>query len=826
MGGSAGINRHLHDLYLSRPDLRRAFPDLDGADARALVEWAHQYGQHEVPIGTDLLPDIDDDLRRAYAAPNGHAPPAPDVPPDWWGVNVVGFLRSELGLGEGARQIVGALDARGVPLLPIQGLVPPDCRQAHPFTTLPPVAAGYPVNLVYQNPDGLWELYREVGPSFFAGRHSIGFWWWEAEDAVPAQWLSVDRGLLDEVWVGTRHVARCLEPFFEMPIRQVRVPIAMPEPPRRARAELDLPEGFLFLFAFDYNSAFQRKNPLAVVEAFSAAFHPDDGAHVAIKCINSEVDPANHARLLAASERPDVHVLDGYVSADDKNALMAACDCYVSLHRAEGLGHTIAEAMSLGKPVIATGYSGNLDFMSGRNGYLVDHAMTGVGPGVRIYPREARWAEPDVGHAARLMRHVFGDRAAAAERGRIAAADVRATHSPAAAGRVMERALEDIRRDMVRPNPARGRLAGARAGLAETAALLEAGEGEAGGRAGPIRRLVRRTLLRLLRPHTARQRRLDAQLAATLAESVTALDRLAARVGTAEVAATRARGEVLAALRRPDGVAAPVPLRSAERRRAFVLGSASSANGSAGNGRATTLSRQVETVPSWWHSIDLGDGVITPGHKGLDPGHMMRELEALRLPEDLSDWTVLDIGAWDGFYSFEAERRGASRVVALDHYAWEIDRMDGDRRHPDTLPGRSGFDLAHRVLGSRVEPLVADISRLEPEQLGAFDLVLFLGVLYHLEDPLGAMRRVAALTRELAIIETAAIALGAEHEERPLWELYPADEFAGDPTNWWAPNLRAVHDLCRAAGFRRSETIVGPRADGPAQYRAIVHAWM
>ena len=79
VGGSAGINRHLHDLYLSRPDLRRAFPDLEGADARALVEWAHQYGQHEVPIGTDLLPDIDDDLRRAYAAPNGHGPPAADV---------------------------------------------------------------------------------------------------------------------------------------------------------------------------------------------------------------------------------------------------------------------------------------------------------------------------------------------------------------------------------------------------------------------------------------------------------------------------------------------------------------------------------------------------------------------------------------------------------------------------------------------------------------------------------------------------------------------------------------------------------------------------
>jgi tRNA (mo5U34)-methyltransferase len=239
--------------------------------------------------------------------------------------------------------------------------------------------------------------------------------------------------------------------------------------------------------------------------------------------------------------------------------------------------------------------------------------------------------------------------------------------------------------------------------------------------------------------------------------------------------------------------------------------------------RNDELRRAVAEVGYWRHSIDLGHGVITPGEKGGEPGYMARELHALRLPEDLSGRTVLDIGTWDGFYAFEAERRGAARVVALDHYAWEIDRADGDRRHPDTLPGRRGFDVAHSALGSRVEPVVADFMTLDLDELGTFDLVLFLGVVYHLEDPLRAMRRVAAVTGERAIIETAAVAVEME-EDRPLWEFHAGDGFDGDPTTWWVPNLRALHELCRAAGFARTETVVG-RPQRTGSYRAVVHAW-
>jgi tRNA (mo5U34)-methyltransferase len=236
----------------------------------------------------------------------------------------------------------------------------------------------------------------------------------------------------------------------------------------------------------------------------------------------------------------------------------------------------------------------------------------------------------------------------------------------------------------------------------------------------------------------------------------------------------------------------------------------------------------VATVPWWWHSIDVGRGVVTPGQKGAETplgsrAFMEAELASLALP-DLHGKTVLDIGALDGFYSFEAERRGAARVVALEYPAWVEPPDDPDRLPP---AGRAGFDVAHHLLQSRVQPVLADLMKLDPAVLGPFDVVLFLGVLYHLEDPLGGMRRVAALTRELAVIESQAIAV-AGAEEHALLAFFPGGELNDDPSNWFVPNLAALRALCIAAGFSRADAIVGPpeppAAAPPAHYRAVVHA--
>jgi len=185
-------------------------------------------------------------------------------------------------------------------------------------------------------------------------------------------------------------------------------PVSLPEPSANALAPAGLPDGFRFLFAFDYLSVFERKNPLASIEAFARAFPPGSGASLIVKTLNGDHDPESHRRLCAAvAAHPDVHLIEHRLSPADRNGLMNAADCYVSLHRAEGFGYTLAEAMWLGKPVIATGYSGNVDYMSRDNSYLVDHRLVEIGRGHEPYPPDGVWAQPDVDHAARLMREVF-----------------------------------------------------------------------------------------------------------------------------------------------------------------------------------------------------------------------------------------------------------------------------------------------------------------------------------------------------------------------------------------------------------------------------------
>jgi glycosyltransferase involved in cell wall biosynthesis len=137
-------------------------------------------------------------------------------------------------------------------------------------------------------------------------------------------------------------------------------------------------------------------------------------------------------------------VIDRSLDREHLGGLMAACDCYVSLHRAEGFGLTMAEAMAIGKPVIATGYSGNVDFMNAENSYLVDHAITRVGPECEIYPPEGEWAEPSLEHAAELMRRVYEDREQAARVGARAAQDIASGLSPRATGAAMRARLEEM----------------------------------------------------------------------------------------------------------------------------------------------------------------------------------------------------------------------------------------------------------------------------------------------------------------------------------------------------------------------------------------------
>lgn len=253
------------------------------------------------------------------------------------------------------------------------------------------------------------------------------------------------------------------------------------------------------------------------------------------------------------------------------------------------------------------------------------------------------------------------------------------------------------------------------------------------------------------------------------------------------------------------------------------------------------LQEQVNSVPYWWHCIELPHGITTPGIKSLEV--INEQLEQIRLPS-LEGKTVLDIGAWDGAFSFACERRGARRVVALDDFVWQPDHWSG---------GRKGFDVAHRALNSRVEPVFASFLEADYDALGIkSDIVLWLGGLYHQRDLIEALRRIVAATRELAVIETeAGVFPGCSG--LPVCQYLERTEKTGPESDWWVPSIEAVLAMCRDAGFKKTEVVVGPpslkpttmqrlrRAGGDAlrtlgikkpvpptvfNYRAIIHAWV
>ncbi len=255
--------------------------------------------------------------------------------------------------------------------------------------------------------------------------------------------------------------------------------------------------------------------------------------------------------------------------------------------------------------------------------------------------------------------------------------------------------------------------------------------------------------------------------------------------------------------------------------------------------------REYVSRIGWYHQIDLGNGVLTPGMKSQ--ADIAREWDLFALG-DLAGRSVLDIGGIDGAYAFLAEQAGASRVAVLDHYLWATDpdqyariyheHADAGRTppapheseawHPDTTPARWRFDTARQALASRVETMLLDFTECDPAAVGVWDVVLYLGVLYHMPDPVRALRRVAAVTRGQAIIETEAMFLRGHPEA--LWRFFPAGELNHDRSNWWAPNINALMGLVGAAGFRDAEILAGEPTDderpgdGPHHYRAIVRA--
>jgi hypothetical protein len=470
-GSAYGINRYVfYRVARERPDVVRAYPDLDGGDGPGFLAWCRAFGRHELSIPDRFMPPVHGEsparatpttpARREAPAPtsdaSGAAAPPPEPPAaanhsaaqEPPAVRLTGYLGHTLGLGAAARGYVQALGAAGVPVttvsVPLHHLALPvelaDEYGRHGFEDL--VQEGrHGFEIVAVNADELPDFVQRLGEDYFEGPR-IGIWGWET-NSIPDRWQR-SFALIEEIWVYSRFMAENIGAATPIPVIALPPPVQRPAVPATPD-RLGVPPGFLFLFVFDYLSTVQRKNPVGLIEAFKLAFPAEEGPQLLIKTINAPLRPlAEEEVLWAAHGRADIYVIDRSLSGEQLSALMTGCDCYVSLHRAEGFGLTMAEAMAIGKPVIATGYSGNVDFMHPENSYLVDYAIGRVGPDCEIYPPEGEWAEPSVEHAAELMRGVLADPQEAARRGERAAQHIARTLSPAATGAAMLHRLQQL----------------------------------------------------------------------------------------------------------------------------------------------------------------------------------------------------------------------------------------------------------------------------------------------------------------------------------------------------------------------------------------------
>jgi glycosyltransferase involved in cell wall biosynthesis len=460
----AGVSWYLERVHRRRADLQVAFPDLAGGDGARLVQWMETHGVREEPVLAKLIErrplSRRDEVARRATAPSGTA-----------GVRIVGYLGDGLGIGEAARSYARSLAAAGMDVETVEVPAPMERRAASGGGTAnrrrvawegtPRRDAAAPgAEIVCVNPPELLRLHR-AGMERPPGVHRIGVWAWEL-DTIPPDWEQA-YPLVDEIWVYSEHVASALRDA-PVPVSVVPLSIDLGRLGSPAARSADA-SPFTFLFVFDLLSSVERKNPLGLIEAYHSAFAPGEGARLVLKTSNGDNRPEQLERIrVAALGRPDIEVIDEFLPVERRDALIAGCDCYVSLHRAEGFGLTIAEAMAAGRPAIATGWSGNLGFMTAETSHLVGWRPALVEAGSELYPAGARWAEPDLDEAAALMRQVRDDPEAARLLGEAGCRHVCELLAPAIVGARARDRLEEIARATPSRRPGRVRAALARRG--------------------------------------------------------------------------------------------------------------------------------------------------------------------------------------------------------------------------------------------------------------------------------------------------------------------------------------------------------------------------
>lgn len=366
-----------------------------------------------------------------------------DVPE---GVNLVGYIRADMGLGVAARGLAAAFEAASIPFNVVNMQHGNYSAQTdHSWAHKEVVHSHYDMTVVCVNPDNSFYLRTQFSPELLGDRYVIAHWYWELPE-MPDEWLT-EFEYTDEVWAASNFIKDAISAKAPVPVVRVPTVVQVGQGPRSSRIELGLPENkFLFLAMFDTKSVLERKNPLGVVHAFKKAFRDDDeGVGLILKFNNPDYDQPIMRALREEIGGQNIFVIDRLLSRDQLTSLIDACDCFVSLHRSEGFGLGPAEAMSLGKPAIITNWSGNVDYMTTDNCVPIDYQLVKLGRDYGPYKAHQHWAEPNLEQAAHWMQRIVAEPELAKTIGLRGHETINSQFSPQAVGRIIQARLQEIR---------------------------------------------------------------------------------------------------------------------------------------------------------------------------------------------------------------------------------------------------------------------------------------------------------------------------------------------------------------------------------------------
>ena len=398
---SGRLNVALFDVWNGQPDLQAVFPWALGKDAKRLVWWAKKYGISEGKINESTIKIFHRPMKT-------NSQMAKRRLTNQLGVNVAGYFNGEFGVAQFGRLVAKAAIASGLPVTTLVNRRT-ESRQDEEFE-LSETKALYAVTIGAINADQFAPWLDDLPSGLKNHSRFIGVWAWEIETFPKNLVWAFD--YVDEVWAISSFVRDSVKTQTKKPVYVFPGPIIAPKIAEKLDRDLiGLDNDDVYnLFMFDYFSVFRRKNPLDLITAHTIAFPEETGPKLVIKTLNGDRHRSHQDQLrYAASKRSDIIVIDSYISRNQLHSLLNECQIYISLHRSEGYGLTLAEAMALGKPVIATGYSGNMDFMNSENSILVPYDLVRVGDDAFPYSEDARWAQPDVEFAARAIRELSLD---------------------------------------------------------------------------------------------------------------------------------------------------------------------------------------------------------------------------------------------------------------------------------------------------------------------------------------------------------------------------------------------------------------------------------